>query len=155
VSLSLGGDDLISNPAPARRLPWKDQRGAVVVEAAIVIAFFVLPMLVGVLTYGSRLWQAQKYDPYEPRIYASQVVGSFTDCLGLIDRVKNTVVNNISGLGVPIDPTWVSVAVIDIDPTGVLVDVTVSVPSADGSGSPVVLRSATRLENVSLGVSSC
>lgn len=155
MSLSLGGDDLISNPACARRQQWRDQRGAVVVEAAIVIAFFVLPMLVGVLTYGARLWQAQKYDPYEPRIYTSQVVGSFADCLSLIDRVKNTVVNNISGLGVPIDPSWVSVSVIEIDTTGVLVEVTVSVPPASGSGSPVVLRSATRLENVSMGVTSC
>lgn len=145
---------MISNPVRARR-HLRDQRGAVVVEAAIVITFFVMPMLLGVLTYGYRLWQAQKYDPYEPRIYASQVVGIF-DCIGLVDRVKNTVVNNISGLGVPIDPSWVSVSVIEIDQTGVLVEVTVTVPPPGGSGNPAVLSSATRLENVSMGgVTAC
>lgn len=123
-------------------------------EAALVIALFLTPMLVGVLTLGERLWNMQKYDPYEPRIYASQIVGSF-DCIGLVDRVKNTVVNNISGLGVPIDPTWVNAVVVDVDPTGVLVDVTVTVPPPGGSGSPTVLRSATRLENVSLSTIAC
>jgi hypothetical protein len=143
---------LTSNPARARRQRLRDQRGAVVVEAALVITFFLLPMLLGVLTFGERLWHLQKHDPYEPRIYASQVVGVF-DCAGLLDRVKNTVVNNISGLGVPIDPSWVSVAVVEVDPTGVLVSVTVSVP--EGSGGPMTLRSATRLENVDLTSVAC
>jgi hypothetical protein len=125
-----------------------------VVEAALLITFFLLPMLVGVITLGERLWHLQKYDPYEPRIYTSQIVGTF-DCLGLIDRVRNTVVNNIAGLGVPIDPSWVSVAVVEVDPTGVLVDVTVSVPPPDGSGNPVVLESATRLDNVDLTAIAC
>ena len=140
--------------ARARRQQCGDQRGAVVVEAALVITFFLVPMVVGVLTLGLKLWNLQKYDPYEPRIYASQVRGVF-DCTGLVDRVRNTVVNNISGLGVPIDLSWVDAVVVDVDPTGVLVDVTVTVPPPGGSGSPMVMRSASRLENVNLTSIAC
>jgi Flp pilus assembly pilin Flp len=145
---------LISNPARARRQQWRDQRGAVVVEAALVIALFLVPMVLGVLTFGYKLWQLQKYDPYEPRIYASQVVGVF-DCTGLLDRVKNTVRTNISGLGVPVDLSWIDAVVIESDATGVLVDVTVTVPYPDGSGDAAVLKSATRLENVELTAVTC
>lgn len=145
---------MTSNPARARRRLRRDQRGAVVVEAAIVVSLFLIPMLLGVLTFGYKIWQLQKYDPYEPRIYASQIVGVF-DCIGLVDRVENTVRNNIAGLGVPVNLSWIDAVVVEADDTGVLVDVTVTVPYPDGSGDAAVLKSATRLENVDLSSIAC
>lgn len=143
-----------SNPRQLWTDRRRDQHGAVVVEAALVVSLFLIPMLVGVITLGERLWHLQKHDPYEPRIYTSQIVGTF-DCAGLLDRVRNTVVNNVSGLGVPIDAAWVSPTVIEADATGVLVQVSVSVPPESGSGDPVVLSSATRLDNVQLTSLAC
>lgn len=146
-------DDRPTGPRPTRRRP--DQRGAVVVETALVISFFLIPLLVGVLTLGERLWQAQKKDPYEPRISSSQVVGPFS-CGDLVTRVRNTVADNIAGLGVPIDVSWVEAQVVEIDPdVGVLVEVKVTVPPPDGTGDPVVTEASVQLENASLGTSIC
>lgn len=126
-----------------------------VVEAALVISFFLIPMLVGVLTLGERLWQAQKVDPYEPRIAPSQIVGIF-DCTQIVDRVRNTVADNIAGLGVPIDPSWVSARVVEVAPdAGVLVDVSVTVPPPDGTGDPITTDAAIQLDNATLTVSVC
>lgn len=142
---------------PVRALTWRrrDQRGAVVVEAALVISFFLIPLLVGVLTLGQRLWDAQHKDPYEPRVASSQVRGVFT-CTDLVSRVETTVANNIAGLGVPMDPSWVTAKVVEVFPTvGVLVDVTVTVPPPGGTGNPMVTHAAITLDNAGVTTSLC
>lgn len=145
-----------SNPGVrARPQHRRDQRGAIVVEAALVISFILIPLLVGVLTLGERLWQAQKKDPYEPRIASSQIVGPFS-CGDLVSRVQTTVANNIAGLGVPIDPSWVSAQVVEIVPdVGVLVEVKVTVPPPDGTGDPIVTDASIQLENATVTTSVC
>lgn len=154
MSLSLGGDDLSSNPLCALRRR-RDQRGAVVVEAALVISFFLIPLMVGTFALGERLWDAQHKDPYEPRVASSQVRGVFT-CTELVSRVETTVANNIAGLGVPIDASWVTAQVVEVLPTaGVLVDVKVTVPPSDGTGEPTVTHAAITLDNAGLTTSLC
>ncbi len=144
-----------SNPTRGGARRRRNQRGAVVVEAALVISFFLIPLMVGTFTLGERLWQAQKKDPYEPRIASSQVVGVFT-CSELISRVESTVANNIQGLGVPIDLGWVKAQVVEAVPdVGVLVEVTVTVPPPDGTGDPVVTEASVQLENATLSTSLC
>lgn len=135
--------------------PRRNQRGAVVVEAALVISFFLIPLMVGTFALGERLWAAQKKDPYEPRIASSEVVGVFT-CDELISRVENTVADNIAGLGVPVDVGWVSATVVEAAPdVGVLVEVRVTVPPPDGTGEPVVTEASLQLENAGLSTSLC
>jgi hypothetical protein len=144
-----------STPTRVRARRRRSQQGAAVVEAALVISFFLIPLMVGTFTLGERLWQAQKKDPYEPRIASSQVVGVFT-CTELVSRVETTVANNIQGLGVPISPGWVEAEIVEIVPdVGVLVEVKVTVPPPDGTGDPVVTEASVQLENASLTTSVC
>lgn len=143
-----------SNPRCARARS-RGQRGAAVVEAALVISFFLVPMLVGVLTLGEKLWHAQKHGPYEPRLSSSDISGRLS-CDELASRVKTTVVNNAAALDTTVDASWVAVEVVEAVPTlGVLVEVSVTVPAADGSGSSLVTETATRLDNVTLTTESC
>lgn len=144
-----------SNPPRGRGPRRPDQRGAIVVEAALVISFFLIPMLVGTLTLGQRLWDSQHKAPYEPRVASSQIRGVFT-CTELVSRVETTVANNIAGLGVPIDSSWVTAQVVEVFPTvGVLVDVKVTVPPSDGTGDPTVTHAAITLDNAGLTTSLC
>jgi hypothetical protein len=145
---------LISTPARTRA-HRRTQRGAAVVEAALVISFVLIPLLVGVLTLGERLWKAQKTDPYDARIAPTQIVGYFT-CEELVDRVKTTVVDNSASLDTPVDVSWVAVEVVEIVPTvGVLVEVSITVPPATEGGSPLVTEATSRLEHVSVSTESC
>lgn len=144
-----------SAPVHTRTQRRRSQRGAAVVEAALVISFFLVPMLAGVLTLGEKLWQAQKHGPYEPRVAPSQIIGVF-GCTEIVDRVQTTVANNIAGLGVPVQTDWVSARVVEVTPTaGVLVETTVTVPPADGSGDPYVVDAALRLENATVTAETC
>jgi hypothetical protein len=154
VSRSLGGDDLFITPARFRA-HRRTQRGAAVVEAALVISFILVPLLVGVLTFGERLWRAQAVEPYNARVAPTQIVGHFT-CAELVDRVKQTVVNNSANLDRPVELSWVAVEVVEIVPTvGVLVDVSITVPPLKESGSPLVTEATSRLEHVSVSTESC
>ncbi len=144
-----------SNPLRGRMSRRPDQRGAAVVEAALVISFFLVPLLVGVLLFGERLWAAQKTPPYDAHLAPSEITGNLT-CAELVDRVKTTLVNNAAGLPTPLQSSWITVNVIEALPTvGVLVDVKVSVPPADGTGDPLVTEAASRLDNVTLTTSTC
>jgi hypothetical protein len=151
----LGGDDLRSDPARAHTRDRRSQRGAAVVEAGLVISLFLIPMLVGVLVLGEKLWQAQKHGPYEPRVAPSQIIGTF-GCTEIVDRVQTTVANNIAGLGVPIETDWVSARVVEVAPTaGVLMEVAVTVPPADGSGDPYQVDAALGIDNATLTAETC
>jgi hypothetical protein len=132
----------------------RDQRGAAVVEAALVISFVMIPILVGVLTLGERLWHAQKHPPYEPRLASSDIVGTFT-CDELVSRVKTTVVSNAAAANTSIGAEAVAVKVVEAIPTvGAVVDVSVTLPAVGGD-SALVTEATSKLENVSVSTESC
>jgi hypothetical protein len=119
------------------------------------MSFVLIPLLVGVLTLGERLWRAQAIEPYNARVAPTQIVGHFT-CAQLVDRVKQTVVDNSASLDTPVDVSWVGVQVVEIVPTvGVLVEVSITVPAAKEGGSPLVTEATSRLEHVTVSTESC
>jgi hypothetical protein len=133
----------------------RDQRGAAVVEAALVISFVMIPILLGVLDLGERLWRAQKHPPYEPRVASSEIIGSFT-CEELVDRVKTTVAENAAAASLPVGTEAVAVDVVEALPTvGAVVDVSVTLPPPEGSEDAVVTEATSKLENVSVSTESC
>jgi hypothetical protein len=131
-----------------------DQRGAAAVEAALVISFLLVPLLVGVVKFGFLIWDQQKQPPYDARIAPSEIVGRF-DCAQLVERVRTTVVDNSAALATPLAADSVVVDVVEAAPTvGVLVEVRVNVPEASGSG-PLVAEAASRLDHVTLTTETC
>jgi hypothetical protein len=146
---------LSRTPARAHRARHEDHRGAAVVEAALVISFFLVPILVGVLTLGEKLWVAQRSSPYEPRIAPTEIIGRFT-CAELVDRVKTTVVNNAAALDTPLGAEQVAVRVVEALPTvGAMVEVEVTLPAASQGDSATVAEATSRLEQVSVSTESC
>jgi hypothetical protein len=132
-----------------------DQRGAAAVEAALVISFLLIPILVGVVKFGFLIWDQQKQPPYDARIAPSEIIGRF-DCAQLVDRVKTTVVNNAAVLDTPLSADAVVVDVVEATPAvGVLVEVEVRLPAESASGSPVVAEAASRLSHVTLTTETC
>ena len=143
------------NPVRRRRLFRQDQRGAAVVEAALVISFVMIPILLGVLDLGERLWRAQKQPAYEPRIASSEIIGTFT-CEELVDRVKTTVVSNAAAADTPIGSDAVAVKVVEAIPTvGAVVDVSVTIPPPEGADNGIVTEATSKLESVSVTTESC
>lgn len=126
----------------------------------------LMPLLVGILYYGNYFWQAQKVDPLAARLPMDGVVGTFS-CEQLVDRVKDTVLANLSAIDGSLGDLGladVAVRVVDVLPTvGALVTVSVRVPVADqltdllplpGAGS-TVSEATYRLDNVVLTTTSC
>ena len=149
------GTTLSRTSVQVRRRSRGGQRGAAAVEAALVISFFLAPVLVGVVTVGEQLWHAQRQSPYEVRTVAFEVVGRFT-CAQLVDRVKATLVAGSNHLDVPLDADWIAVEVVDVLPTvGAVVDIRISVPTLDALGSATVSESSERLQNVSVTTETC
>lgn len=143
------------------------ERGAVAVEAALVLTFIMIPLVLGVITYGSYFWQAQKVQPLSTRLPMDDVVGEF-DCSQLIDRVKTTVQNalpNVEGAvgGVlPLDA--IGVRVVNVLPSvGVDIVLSIQIPVVSQLGGLLplpnggnVLSEATyRLDNVKLTTAGC
>lgn len=135
-----------------------EQRGAVAVEAALVLSFFVIPLLLGVLTWGEYFWRAQKVDTHAPRIPAGMLVGTFS-CDSLVSEVKTTVAGTATDLdpSLPVSTSDVTVSVIEQLPeVGVVVRVSVrtSVVSSVTSlvplpnGGDVVTDFTQRLDDV-------
>jgi hypothetical protein len=151
-----------------RRRRTGDERGAAAVEAAFFLGVVLIPLLVGVITYGSYFWQAQKVGPMSARLPLSSIVGQF-NCAQLIDRVKTTVQNALPGLTgvlgvneIPLDA--IGVTVINVLPTvGVDVEVSISLPAANQLGGllplpndgNVISEATYRLENVKLTTAGC
>ncbi|HSE10125.1 MAG TPA: hypothetical protein VLB29_15810 [Nocardioidaceae bacterium] len=133
----------------------EDQRGAAVVEAALVISFLLVPILVGVLTLGAKLWHAQAAAPYEPRIAPTEIIGEFT-CAELVERVKTTVIANAAAQDMPLGAEQVAVDVVEALPSvGAMVEVTVTLPAAAEGDSATVAGATSRLEQVSVATESC
>lgn len=145
----------------------RGERGAVAVEAALILTFIMIPLVLGVITYGSYFWQAQKVQPLSQRLPMDDVVGEF-DCAQLIDRVKTTVQNalpNVEGsVGGVLPLDAIGVQVVNVLPTvgvDILLSIQIPVISELGSLLPLpnggnVLSEATyRLDNVKLTTAGC
>jgi hypothetical protein len=143
------------------------ERGAIAVEAAMILSLVLMPLLLGVITYGSYFWQAQKAEPLAARLPLDSVVGTF-NCAQLVDRVKTTVQNalpsvtNLFSGVLPLDA--IGVRVIDVLPTiGVELEVSVSVPALNTlggllplpNGGSLVSEATYRLDNVKLTTAGC
>jgi hypothetical protein len=148
----------------------RGERGAVAVEAGLLLTFFVIPLLLGILTYGMYFWKAQKAEPLSSRLPLDDIVGTF-NCAQLVDRVKTTVQNalpEVSGLfsgALPLED--IGVTVVSVLPTvGAIVNVSIHVPALNSlgglgailplpNGGDIVSESTYRLDNIKLTTSGC
>lgn len=143
------------------------ERGAVAVEAALILTLVMVPLVLGIITYGSYFWQAQKVQPLSARLPMDDVVGEF-NCAQLIDRVKTTVQNalpNVDGaLNGVLPLTAIGVQVVNVLPTvGVDIALSITLPAANQLGGLLplpnggnLLSEATyRLDNVKLTTAGC
>lgn len=143
------------------------ERGAIAVEAAVILSVVLMPLLLGVITYGSYFWQAQKAEPLAARLPLQSIVGEF-NCAQLVDRVKTTVQNALPGITnlfsgtLPLDA--IGVRVIDVLPSvGVDLEVSVSLPALNTlggllplpNGGSLVSEATYRLDNVTLTTAGC
>ena len=145
----------------------KDERGAVAVEAALFLSVVLIPLLLGVVTYGMYFWKAQQVAPLSQRLPLDSIVGQF-NCSQLVDRVKTTVQNALPGVstlfGDQLPLTAIGVTVIDVLPTiGVDVSVSIALDGASDLGGllplpnagKIVSEATYRLDNVQLTTAGC
>ncbi|MAS56233.1 MAG: hypothetical protein CMJ44_16730 [Pimelobacter sp.] len=143
------------------------QRGAVAVEAALVGAFILVPLLLGVITYGNYFWRAQKVDTLSVSgLPPATIAGTYT-CQELVDRVKSLLAGNVhtlaSELGIADDAIQTVVTIVPTASIGADVSVSFSIPVVDAAasllplpnGGNVVTDFSQRLENVSVSSTSC
>lgn len=165
-----GGAPRPQPPAPdarCRRRRGERERGAVAVEAAIFISVVLIPLLLGVITYGSYFWQAQRVQPLTARLPIESIVGEF-NCAQLVDRVKTTVQNalptvySLLGDDVPLDA--IGVDVVNVLPSiGVDITVSITLPAVNQlggflplpNGGDLVTEATYRLDNVKLTTAGC
>lgn len=164
-----GGAPRPRPPAPQerRRRRGERERGAVAVEAAFILSVVLIPLLLGVITYGMYFWRAQAAQPLASRLPLVDIVGTF-NCAELVDRIKTTVQNalpEVSGLidGVlPLED--IGVRVIEVLPTiGVVVEVSITVGGTDSltellplpNDGALVSEATYRLENIKLTTAGC
>ena len=153
--------------SPARLGTQGRERGAVAVEAALILSVILLPLVLGVITFGMYFWIAQRSKPLAAQLPLQSIVGQF-NCAQLVDRVKTTVQNalpNVPGISagdVSLDD--IAVTVVNVLPT-VGADVTVSI-RVDGAstlggllplpnGGDIISEATYRLENVTLTTAGC
>ena len=118
------------------------ERGAAAVEAALVCSALLLPLLLGVITWGDYFFRAQRVDTLAPAVPVGGVAGEFT-CQGLKDTVASTVVGVVQDLdpslaGIAVDDVTVSVVEILPD-VGVTVDIHIETPLVGGLASLIPL----------------
>lgn len=164
-----GGAPRPRPPAPSARRHRRGERerGAVAVEAAFILSVVLIPLLLGVITYGMYFWRAQAAEPLASRLPLVNIVGTF-NCAQLVDRIKTTVQNalpEVSGLidgVVPLEN--IGVRVIEVLPTvGVVVEVSIKVGGTDAlsgllplpNGGALVSEATYRLENIKLTTAGC
>lgn len=150
-----------------RRRVRRGEPGAAAVEAALFLTIIVVPLLLGVLTYGMYFWKAQKAEPLAARLPLSSIVGEF-NCAELVDRIKTTVQNALPSVSdlfdglLPLED--IGVTVIDVLPTiGVVVEVSITLPALDGlgglvplpNGGSLISEATYRLENIKLTTAGC
>jgi len=152
-------------PQPSTR--EHDERGSVAVEAALFLTVVLVPLLLGIITYGNYFWQAQKAQPLSARLPLQSIVGEF-NCAQLVDRIKTTVQNampQVTGLiddQLPLDAIGVHVDDV-LGSVGVDVTVTLTFEASLALGGLIplphggnlVTEASYRLDNVTLTTASC
>lgn len=157
----------MAGTAMRRAILGRGERGAVAVEAALFLSVVLIPLLLGVITYGMYFWKAQQVGPLSQRLPLQSIVGQF-NCAQLVDRVKTTVQNALPGISglfpeqIPL--TAIGVKVISVLPT-IGVDLSVSITLSGSSdlggllplpnGGAIVSEATYRLENVQLTTAGC
>jgi Flp pilus assembly protein TadG len=111
------------------------ERGAAAVEGALVLGFFVIPMLIGILAYGQYFWQRQKVAGTDLNISTSSVYGLLT-CQELSARVVSLVQDAVRNAGFAVDSSTpadqIDVSVLNVvSGVGADVQVTIHVPVAN------------------------
>jgi len=163
-------DAILGGRSPRRPQPSSrehGERGAVAVEAALFLSVVLVPLLLGIITYGNYFWQAQRVQPLSARLPLESIVGEF-NCAQLVDRIKTTVQNampEVTGLidgQLPLDA--IGVHIDDVLATvGVDVTVTIAVEASLNLGGMIPLphggnlltEASYRLDNVKLTTASC
>lgn len=151
-----------------RRRP-RLQRGAAAVETALLFAFVLGPLLVGLLYYGFFFWKAQAVPTLDPNLDQSGIVG-YVCPADLVTRVKAATliaVQNVDdGTGLPISLSDITATVLTpVSSTSLGVDVLVSIslPAMDENLSwlplpdngDVVSDTVIRLQNVRIKTTGC
>lgn len=145
----------------------RGEQGAVTVEAALFLSVVLLPLLIGVVSFGMYFWKAQQVAPLSQRLPLDSIVGQF-DCSQLVDRVKTTVQNALPGLsdlfGGQIPLSAIGVKVIDVLPTiGADVSISITLDGVSNLGGllplpnagDIVSEATYRLDNVQLTTAGC
>lgn len=141
-------------------------RGAAAVEAALVISFILVPLLLGVITWGDYFFRAQRVDTLAPAVPVGGVAGTFT-CQGLKDTVAATVVDVVGDL----DPSLAGIAADDVTVTvvemlpdvGVTVNIHIETTLVGGlasliplpGGGAIVTDFSQRLQDVTVSDVMC
>jgi hypothetical protein len=144
-------------------------RGAVAVEAALMLSVILMPLMLGVFYYGYFLWKAQSQPLLDPNVDQAAFVG---DLCGpeLLARVRDTVLvtatNLDDGTHLPISLSDITATLVDPLATGTLgVDVRVSISAPVlqeklsflplPNNGRLVSDALIRLENVRLKTAGC
>lgn len=142
------------------------ERGAAAVEGALVLSFIVLPLLIGVIHFGTYFWGAQRVDAVTPGLPVGSIAGDY-GCQQLKDAVAATVVDVVQGLDpslIGVELSDVTVTVVEILPdVGVDVQVRVETGVAGGladlfplpGGGNLVTEFTQRLTDVRLDTTVC
>lgn len=154
--------------SPGRGTRRRDQRGAAAVEAALMAALLLAPLLSGVLYWGNYFYEAQKVRTLDVTAIPQGSVAGTYSCAQLTDKVKTLVASNLtsiaSQLGVAQSAIGVTASVVRVLPDlGVDVQLSVTIPIADQLGSilplpnggAVVQAATQRLSNVKVTTTSC
>lgn len=149
-----------------RSHPRARERGAVAVEAALVISLLLVPLFLGIVTWGDYFFRAQRVDTLAPGVPVGGVAGSFS-CQGLKDRVATTVVSVVRDLDpslADIEAADVTVTVVEVLPqVGVTVDIHIETPLVGGlasliplpGGGSIVTDFSQRLQDVTVTDVTC
>jgi hypothetical protein len=130
-------------------------------------AFILVPLLLGVITYGNYFWKAQKVETLSVAgLPPGSIAGTYT-CAELTARVKALLAGNIHSLAGQLGIADAAIqTVVGIVPTvgiGAEVSVSFTIPVVDGAASllplpndgAVVTDFTQKLENVHVSTASC
>lgn len=132
----------------------------------MVVAFFLIPLLMGVLTYGDYFWRAQRVGEYVERAPVDGISGRFATCGELVARVKTTLSGVLAANldNEPVALENITVSVVELLPTvGAVVEVSIRTGITTAlsdlvplpNGGSVLSELTFRLDDVVVTTSSC
>lgn len=142
-------------------------RGAAAVEGALLTAFVLVPLLLGVMQYGFYFWKAQKVELIDLDIPQQQITGIYCTEAALLQEVQNLLNGNLStiagNLDVPSSAVALTSSIVETLDVGVVVELSLDVDLLNGvtgllplPGVGNVVRETTvRLQNVRIDGTSC